>query len=238
MEDLQVVTEKKQAERNPMMKKEYERRFEPGTVVQDWRRGFGKYGSEENLYRIAGETEGKDGTVVRFIPLFGEAKGQVLEEPRGLFYSEYSPETCPDAKGNPKYRYEIFREIEIGNLLFGHSRGAYPLQRGALQDAFAQFLLMLNSDGYGYYEGGIPNLKANGRGGAENETFLVNPYYWGEDDDEAEKPNFVFKPDGLEIRWYKYPMRDAYSNEEISLERMKDVIDACLESVKKGRSEA
>ena len=217
------------------MKKTYERKFEPGTTVQDWRRGFGKTGTEENLYRIEGETT-RDGEVfVRFTPLFGETEGKVLEEPKSLFYSEYDPESCQDAEGSPKFRYEAFRELEIGNLLFGHSRGEWPVPRGAFQDLFAEFLGQIDSDGYGCYYGGTSGLKRNERGGAENGTFAVNPYYWGEDDDEAEKPNFIFKPDGLEIRWYKYPMRDAYANEEITLARLKDVTAACLESIEKER---
>ena len=36
------------------------------------------------------------------------------------------------------------------------------------------------------------------------------PYYWGDEDEEAAKPNFVF--DGVEICWYKYPGRGMSTN--------------------------
>jgi hypothetical protein len=35
-------------------------------------------------------------------------------------------------------------------------------------------------------------------------------YYWGDDEGEAAKPNLSFK--GIEVRWYKYPMRSSTTN--------------------------
>ena len=45
------------------------------------------------------------------------------------------------------------------------------------------------------------------------------------------EPNFVFKPTGLKIDWYKYPLRDSYSNEEITFEELKEILKKCKESV-------
>ncbi|SMO92249.1 hypothetical protein [Melghirimyces algeriensis] len=45
-------------------------------------------------------------------------------------------------------------------------------------------------------------------------------------------PNFVYKPDGLEIEWYKYPLRGAKSNKDICFEEMRAIIDHCVRSFK------
>ena len=45
-------------------------------------------------------------------------------------------------------------------------------------------------------------------------------------------PNFEFKPTGLQIKWYKYPMRDAYSNMDISVEEMKYILAGCAASMR------
>jgi len=48
----------------------------------------------------------------------------------------------------------------------------------------------------------------------------------------ARIPNFLYKPTKLEIEWYKYPLRDSYSNQEITLLQFKEIIDDCIRSVK------
>ena len=116
-------------------------------------------------------------------------------------------------------------DMEMGNLIFGNSRGKYCVEpREDYQDAFCQFLHDNGFDFDGEYK--------DGRDEFENETFIVRPYYWGEDEKKAELPNFVYKPTGLEINWYKYPMRDAYSNQDVDLTAFKGILDACSESMK------
>ena len=116
-------------------------------------------------------------------------------------------------------------DMELGNLLFGHSYGVYHIEpRDVYQDAFAEFLFSHGFDGYGH--------PGNGEWSFENDTFIIRPYYWGEDEHEASLPNFVYKPSGLEIRWYKYPMRDAYSNQDVDIETFKTILDACAASLK------
>lgn len=46
------------------------------------------------------------------------------------------------------------------------------------------------------------------------------------------KPNFAHKPSGFELQWYKYPLRDSYMNQDISVEQFNQIIDDCIESVK------
>lgn len=45
--------------------------------------------------------------------------------------------------------------------------------------------------------------------------------------------NFWYKPTNLKITWYKYPLRDSYSNQEITAEYMGYVMKKCKESFKK-----
>lgn len=113
-------------------------------------------------------------------------------------------------------------DIELGNLMFGNSRGEYAVEpREEYQESFACFLDALGFDYHGHDERGD---------GMDNDVFTIRPYYWGEDEVIAELPNFVYKPTGLEIRWYKYPMRDAYSNQDVSVEEFKEILKACLRS--------
>ena len=116
--------------------------------------------------------------------------------------------------------------MELGNLLFGHSRGAYHvLPRNEYEDVVFKLLDSNNFDSYGYKQ----DIKERV---FENDTFIIGPYYWGEDEEETSKPNFVYKPTGLEIKWYKYPLRDAYCNQNINIQDFKLIIDACNKSLK------
>lgn len=44
-------------------------------------------------------------------------------------------------------------------------------------------------------------------------------------------PNFLYKPTSFSIMWYKYPLRDSYASEEISLAEFSKIIDACIASL-------
>ena len=117
-------------------------------------------------------------------------------------------------------------DMEMGNLLFGNSRGTYLIEpREEFQNAFVEFLDNNGFDTYGYHENdNIP---------FETDVFSIRPYYWGDDEEIATLPNFVFKPKGIEISWYKYPMRDAYCSHDISLQEFKDILAECAKSMAK-----
>ena len=66
---------------------------------------------------------------------------------------------------------------------------------------------------------------------AENDTFVLRPYYWGGNSRAARRPNFVFKPTGYQLKWYKYPLRDAYANKDISFGDFCTMLGKCAESV-------
>jgi hypothetical protein len=121
--------------------------------------------------------------------------------------------------------------MELGNSLFGHSRGKYPLSRGK---GFEEVLDRI-------FEVCAPNNRMYGET-FENEVFAIFPYYWGdctcrnEKNHKADclivKPNFLYKPMGFAIRWYKYPLRDSYTNQKITLAGFKKIISACIQSCK------
>lgn len=129
---------------------------------------------------------------------------------------------------------ENYHEMELGNFLFGNSRGDFPIpDRTSWQDAFVELFIESDLfDGYGYYKNNKndPEHTTN-RGGYENDIFIINPYYWGDDEIIAELPNFVYKPTGFEIQWYKYPMRDSYMNQNISLDAAIKIWKECIESM-------
>jgi hypothetical protein len=47
------------------------------------------------------------------------------------------------------------------------------------------------------------------------------------------RPNFLYKPTGFAIKWYKYPLRDSYSNIKISYRELRKIVQHCLDSLGK-----
>ena len=45
------------------------------------------------------------------------------------------------------------------------------------------------------------------------------------------KPNFLYKPTNFSIKWYKYPLRDSYMSQKITLKKFRDIISKCIESL-------
>jgi hypothetical protein len=75
------------------------------------------------------------------------------------------------------------------------------------------------------------------RGGFENEIFRIDPYYWGYEEEECEKPNFLYKPTGYCINWYKYPFRDSYANQNITENEFIEIINDCIKKARKEKYE-
>ena len=143
--------------------------------------------------------------------------------------------------------------------MFGNSRGKYPVPR-EWQDVFIEFLDECGLDGYGNINDtklekylktreseytykdvyGEDCKNENIRKDFEehpdieyfdNGIFIVNPYYWGDAEDLAVLPNFVYYPTGYEVQWYKYPLRDSYCNQDITFEEFKDILEKCRKSM-------
>ena len=124
----------------------------------------------------------------------------------------------------------------MGNLLFGNSRGEYPVDREMAQPLFSRFLEKLEIDPYGIPDkdstiADTGNTKGEVYISVETDVFYIHPYYWGEDKKAKETPNFFYKPEGIEIHWYKYPMRDAYCNTDLTREKLQEILEKCAESI-------
>ena len=117
-----------------------------------------------------------------------------------------------------------FKNMELGNLMFGNSRGEYAIPRDiGYEQRFRLWLYDNGFDGYGIHNSGADEI--------ETDVFVIRPYYWGEDEALMDLPNFEYKPTGLKISWYKYPMRDAYSNQNISPKQFKEILEECSKAM-------
>ena len=140
--------------------------------------------------------------------------------------------------------------MEIGNLLFGNSRGNFPVERGDFQQAFWDFLESCGFDSYGHIEDDeleknlqtvmgdvVKNINnedyTEHMHFFENDVFIIRPYWWGESQNIAELSNFEFKPTNYQLKWYKYPLRDSYANQELTLEQFKEMLEKCKQSIKR-----
>lgn len=141
-------------------------------------------------------------------------------------------------KGVFKVKEISMDTIEMGNLLFGHSRGAFSINREEYEPMFQRFLADAGFDIYG-----LPCNEATGNHNlfirnsedsveAENDIFIIRPYYWGEDERIMNLPNFVYKPKGIEIRWYKYALRDAYCSHNLSVKEFEEMLEECMRGLK------
>ena len=45
------------------------------------------------------------------------------------------------------------------------------------------------------------------------------------------KPNFIYKPDGFRMCWYKYPLRSCFANRSIDFDEFEKMVDACVKSL-------
>lgn len=137
--------------------------------------------------------------------------------------------------------------MELGNLLFGNSRGSHRVNRD-YQDEFVEKVLNnLGFDGYG-----IPNdetlVSKKGfikqkDGAYTNGLFTIFPYWWGdctcgaedkctdEHDEPCQEdcklmlPNFIHHPSEFVLQWYKYALRDSYSNHPFNDKTLSIFID-------------
>lgn len=120
--------------------------------------------------------------------------------------------------------------MELGNMLFGNSRGAFAItDRTAFEDAFIKLLDVMGEEDPSYPEP------------FDNDVFSISPYYGGDcecvEDQEHKKgcpciqPNFVFKPSDFQIQWYKYPFRDSYMNQDYSADMFLFILGVCIASL-------
>lgn len=141
----------------------------------------------------------------------------------------------------------LMGEVEKTNTEFEQLSiwSKYHIPRNEWQDYFCKFLEDCGFDGiYGYVEDKSLQkyiVKVDSKDEFseqaemfDNGVFKILPYWWGDSDNITDLPNFFFYPTGFEMVWYKYPLRDAWSNMPITFEEFKNMIDKCRESLKNG----
>lgn len=66
-----------------------------------------------------------------------------------------------------------------------------------------------------------------------NDTFDVRAYYWGDDEEEQQKPNFQYKD--LECFWYKYATRGfvCYCDQEVTMDYLATMLEDCKYAIRK-----
>lgn len=87
-----------------------------------------------------------------------------------------------------------------------------PLQRDVNQELWAYIMAEP-------YNGELP---------FENDVFQIKPYSWGIEPNDW---HFYHKPSGLKVYWYKYPLRGAASNMNITPEQFRAVLYDCMNSI-------
>lgn len=98
--------------------------------------------------------------------------------------------------------------------------GEHHVPRGIFQDIFCDKLAVKCEEWRSTpLENDIFYYKAD----AENHTW---------DDQGNYLPNFIYKPDGFRMQWYKYPLRSCYANRGITFDVFEKMIDACVESLR------
>lgn len=135
--------------------------------------------------------------------------------------------------------------MEIGNLLFGNSRGEYEINRNsAACDHLSDMFTEIGVSGYGHIDSEnetrlkpiIGTTLIETRRGVDVHNPLTGKllarfqaYWWGDGDDpEADEPNLIIPDLDLEIHWYKYWARDSYANQPFT-DELVDKIHKVLE---------
>lgn len=153
---------------------------------------------------------------------FKKLSSWVQKKKQRAYRKKYGSEFVP-----PQYK-----DIEMGNLLFGHSRGEYAVDREKFQAIFEDFFERCNFDNYGhYYHNPEEHYDDTDNSTYKNDTFTIRPYYWGDKEEIMRLPNFHYYPKNLIINWYKYPLRDAYSNQRFSEEELIEILNECERSM-------
>lgn len=142
-----------------------------------------------------------------------------------------------------EYKYEVDRDFQE----------LFALLRKVNIDGYGEFNGSLppnTKEGY---------LNTFNEYGYENDVFYIRPYNWngisysdcscGLDDEidnlklneyeygfhakdcPAWDVNFCYKPTNLKISWYKYALRDAYSNQKLEKEELESILNSCIESI-------
>ena len=123
------------------------------------------------------------------------------------------------------------KELELGQMIFGNPAGGFGTDE--YTDALVKYLLSeigriywnKNQDEWDYHDD--PGLK-----GVE-----FRPYYWGDDNKEAEKPNLKFSHSPQEIRRYKHPGRGQSSSLKMDEKQWREWFEGALKVIRENEDE-
>ena len=116
------------------------------------------------------------------------------------------------------------KELELGQILFGNSTEEYSVPREKWMGGPFQILIDAINEKTGEKDYGYaPHFS--------NDFFIIRPYYWGEDENEMELPNFEVPSENFSLTWYKYPFRGSYSSEKLTPKRWNDLVQKCIKSL-------
>lgn len=107
-------------------------------------------------------------------------------------------------------------------------------QRSALENCpeWQQLVELTGSDAYMYTNS---QTCKNEFGGYENEVFSITPYNWN--DEGTNRPNFLHKPTGFAMQWYKYPFRGTFMTDALSVDEISNIFCNCVNSIRKEPTE-
>ncbi len=116
---------------------------------------------------------------------------------------------------------------EIGQMLFGNPTEEYIVPREKWMDGPFQTLIAIINEKTGKRDkrdyGYTPDFS--------NGFFTIRSYYWGDDEEEMDKPNFEISSENFRLTWYKYHFRSSYASEKLTPKRWNDLIQKCIKSL-------
>jgi len=115
------------------------------------------------------------------------------------------------------------RIIRLKEVKLNESDNTGILVNREWQHDFCAALVDMGFDYYGDY--------GHGDWGFENDTFIMRPYYWGDNEYISELPNFEHKTTGFKLGWYKYPLRASYMNKNIDEQQLFWILEDCKKSM-------
>lgn len=121
--------------------------------------------------------------------------------------------------------------MEIGNLLFGNSRGDFAVDRG-LEGIFLKALREAGFDEQGFcrtWKSDTPAPVPYTSDATATHHFVIQPYVYDDMDNANLVPNFLDRTTGLKLRWYKRPLRDSYANYDLTREMLEPILERLVE---------
>ena len=134
--------------------------------------------------------------------------------------------------------------MELGNMIFGNSRGEAEIPRTpAWEGPWQELCKTMEINWRGWPEDACRLPQVDGV--IDTPVFRVMSYDWnadcdcgadGKDEEEHTdacrlvQPNFLYKPTGFRINWYKYPFRDSYMTPPIKPAEWRKIVRHCIAS--------